>query len=84
MNIINGIIKAFDRVNRDLIIVKLEVYGVGKNSLTVIQNYLSQRQQKVKLGLSIREWLEIILGVLKGSILGSILLNVFFNDLMFL
>ena len=33
--------KAYDRVNHDLIIGKLDTYRVGKNSLRIIQNYLS-------------------------------------------
>ena len=62
-------------------ITKLETSGVGENSLRLIQNYLSQRQQRVKVGSSFSEWLEIILGILQGSILGPILFNVFINDL---
>ena len=72
--------KAYDCVNHDLIIAKLEAYGVGENSLRLIQNYLSQRQQRVKVGSSFSEWLEIILGIPQGSILGPILFNVFIND----
>ena len=41
--------KAYDYVNHDLIIAKLQAYGVGVNSLRLIQNYLSQGKQKVKL-----------------------------------
>ena len=48
--------KAYDCVNHDLIIAKLEACGVGKNSLKTIQNYLSQRKQRVKVGLSLSEW----------------------------
>ena len=59
--------KAYDCVNHDLIIAKLEAYGVGKNSLRLIQNYLSQIQQRVKVGSSLSEWLEIIIGVPQGS-----------------
>ena len=51
--------KAYDCVNHDLIIAKLEAYRVGENSLRLIQNYLSQRQQRVKVGSSLSKWLEI-------------------------
>ena len=74
--------KAYEYVNHDLIIAKLEAYGVGKNSLRLIKNYLSQRQQRVKVGSSLSEWLEIILRVPQGSILGTFLFNVFINDLL--
>ena len=74
--------KAYDYVNHDLIITKLEAHGVAENSLRLIQNYLFQRQQRVKVGSSLIEWLEIILGVPQGSIQGLILFNVFINDLL--
>ena len=72
--------KAYDCLNHDLIIAKLETYGVGENSLRLIKNYLSQRQQRVVSSFS--EWLEIILGIPEGSMLRSILFNVFINDLL--
>ena len=65
--------KAYDYVNRDLIIAKLEAYGIGEKNLRHLQNYLSQRQQKVKVGSSLSEWFEIILGVPEGSVLEPIL-----------
>ena len=60
--------KAYDCVNHDLIIAKQEAYGVGEISLRLIQNYLFQRQQRVKVGSSVSECLEIILWISQGSI----------------
>ena len=64
--------KVYDCFNHDLIIAKLEAYEVGENSLRLIQSYLSQRQQRVRVGSSLNKWLEIILGVPQISILGPI------------
>ena len=74
--------KAYDCANHDLIIAKLETYGVGENSLRVIQDYFSQRQQRVKFGSFFSERLEIILGIPQEFILAPVLFNVFINDLL--
>ena len=76
--------KAYNCVNHELIIAKLQTYRVGENSLRLIQNYLFQKQQRVKVGSSLGEWLEIILGLPQESILGLILFSAFINDLLLL
>ena len=53
--------------NHELIIAKLAAHGVNEVSLRMIRNYLSKRKQLVKIGSSLSEWLEIILGALKGQ-----------------
>ena len=41
--------KAFDTINHELLIAKLEAYGFNKNALKFIQSYLSNRWQHTKL-----------------------------------
>ena len=49
--------KAYDCVNHGLIIAKLEVYGVGENSLRLVQNYFSQRRRvKVNFRWMVRDY----------------------------
>ena len=73
--------KAFDCLVHDLLIAKLEAYGLEKQSLLLLLSYLQQRKQSVKVkGLS--GLLQLIKsGVPQGSILG--LLSLIFSLVTF-
>ena len=73
--------KAFDCVPHDLLIAKLNAYGFDTSSLKLIHSYLTEIYQTVKINNSISEYRLIKYVVPQGSILGSILFNIFLYDL---
>ena len=65
--------KAYDCLPHDLIIAKFEAYGLSKNSLKLLLDYLEGRKQRVKIGSSYSFWSDVKRGVPQGSILGLFL-----------
>ena len=61
--------KAFDCLPPNLIKDKLAAYGLSTNAVELINIYLSDRKQCVKIGEKCSTFLKIIKGVPQGSIL---------------
>ena len=73
--------KAFDCLDHELLIAKLNAYGISLPALKFIHDYLSRRKQRTKINCSYNEWLEIVFAASQGSILGPLLVNVYLADL---
>ena len=70
--------KAFDTVNRLILLQKLEHYGIRRNALDWFQSYLTGRSQYITVNGHVSNFLLITCGVPQGSVLGPLLFLIMF------
>ena len=71
--------KAFDCLDHELLMAKLNAYGFSLTALKLLHNYLSNRKPQTEISSTYSSLLEIIFAVPQESIVGSLLFNIFFN-----
>ena len=72
--------KAFDTLNHELLLAKLNAYGFSMNAIAYIKSYLSNRYQRNNINNIFSTRKNIYKCVTQGSVLGSLLFNIFIND----
>ena len=73
--------KAFDSIPRDILLKKLEKYGITGKFFNILRNIYTSDKACVKLENVRSDFFNLSLGVRQGCILSPLLFNIFLSDL---
>ena len=78
--VLTDLSKAFDCLNHELLIAKLDAYGFSRNAMLFTYSYIHDRKQRVKVNGSFCTWAKTNLGVPQCLDLEPLLFNIYLND----
>ena len=73
--------KAFDTINHNIMLSKLEYYGIRGKTLEWLKSYLANRRQYVDYRGTHSEIKQIEYGAPQGSVMGPLLFIIYSNDI---
>ena len=81
--VLTDLSKAFDCVDHNLLIAKINAFGFEKRSLEFTHSYFTNRKQRTKVDSPFSSWERLFSGVPQGSILKPLLFNIYICDMFF-